>query len=85
MPEFQKHFHLSTYYWDDQLRGVKYTEHVERKEEMRNSHKSLVRKPERQDYSRLMRRWANNIKMDLKNRECTDVNCIPLACCRDQW
>jgi len=64
---------------------MKYTEHVECKEEMRNSHKNLVRKSEQQDYVRLMHRWANNIKMDLKNRKCTDVNCIPLAYCRDQW
>jgi len=68
MPEFQKHFYLSTCYWDGmtKLQCMKYTEHVECKEEMRNSHKSLVRKPERQDYARLMQRWANNIKMDLK-------------------
>jgi len=32
-----------------------------------------------------MHRWANNIKMDLKKRECTDVKCIRLAHCRDQW
>jgi len=67
------------------LQCMKYTEHVECKEEMRNSHKSLVRKPQRQDYARLMHRWANNIKMDLKKRKCTDVNCIPLAHCREQW
>lgn len=35
---------------------MKYTEHVECKEEMRNSHKSLVRKPEWQEYARLMHR-----------------------------
>lgn len=64
---------------------MKYTEHVECKEEMKDSHKSLVRKPEGQDYVRLIHRWVNDIKMDLEKRECTDVNCIPLAHCKDQW
>jgi hypothetical protein len=58
---------------------MKYTEHVECKEEMRNSNKILVRKPEGQDCARLMHRWEYNIKMDLKKREFTDVNWIPLV------
>jgi hypothetical protein len=58
---------------------MKYTEDVECKEEMRNAHKSLVRKPERGLCidGQIILKWIL--------RECTDVKCIPLALCRDQW
>jgi hypothetical protein len=42
--------------------------------EMRNAYEVLVRKPEGKRY-----RWKDNIKLDLEEAECEDVDWIHLA------
>jgi hypothetical protein len=48
--------------------------------EKRNAFRILVGKPEgRRPLGRPRRRWVDNIKIDLRDIVCEDVNWIPLA------
>jgi hypothetical protein len=48
-------------------------------EEMRNSYKSLVRKPKGKIPLVIHRHRYDNIKVDIKERECESVDCIHLS------
>jgi hypothetical protein len=55
-------------------------------EEKRNAYRILVAKPEgRRPLGRPRRRWVDNIKIDLRERELDGVDSIDLAQDRDQW
>jgi hypothetical protein len=52
----------------------------------RNAHRILVGKPEgKRPLGRPIRRWVNNIKMDLREIGCGGMHWIDLAQNRDQW
>jgi hypothetical protein len=52
--------------------------------EKRNAYRILVGKPEgKRPLERPGRRWVDNIKMDLRERECDGMNWIDLAQDRD--
>jgi hypothetical protein len=54
--------------------------------EKRNVYRLLVGKPEgRRPLGRPRRRWLDNIRMDLVDVECGDVDWIGLAQDRDRW
>jgi hypothetical protein len=54
--------------------------------ERRNSYRLLVEKPEgKRPLGRLRRRWVENIKMDLGEVGCGDVDWIGLAQDRNRW
>jgi hypothetical protein len=51
-----------------------------------SAHRVLVGKPEeRKPLKRLRRKWENNIKMDLREVGCGDIDWIALAQDRDRW
>jgi hypothetical protein len=55
-------------------------------EKGRGVYRVLVRKPEgRRPLGRPRRRWENNIKMDLQEVGCGDMNWIELAEDRNRW
>jgi hypothetical protein len=55
-------------------------------EEKRNAYRLLVGKPEgKRRLGRLRRRWVDNIRMDLGEVECGDVDWIGLAKDRNRW
>jgi hypothetical protein len=54
--------------------------------EKRNAYRLLVAKPEgRRPLGRPRRRWVDNIRMDLVEVGCGDVDWIDLARDRDRW
>jgi hypothetical protein len=54
--------------------------------EKRNAYRILVGKPEgKMPLGRTRRRWADNIKMDLRERESDGVNWIDMVQDTDQW
>ena len=54
--------------------------------QFRNAYRVLVGKPEgKRPLGRPMRRWENNIKMDLREVGCDPGEWIDLAGDRDQW
>jgi hypothetical protein len=54
--------------------------------ERRNAYRILVGKPKgRRPLGRPRRRWANNIKMDLREMEWDGMDWIDLAQVRNQW
>jgi hypothetical protein len=54
--------------------------------EKRNARRLLVGKPERKrPLGRPRRRWVDNIRMDLREVEWSDVDCIGLAQDRNRW
>jgi hypothetical protein len=54
--------------------------HVAHMGEMKITYKRLVQKPEGKRTDGVLRlRWQNNIKMDLKEMDCEDVDWIKLA------
>jgi hypothetical protein len=67
-------------------RGMRWTEHVARMSERRNTSRLLVGKPEeRRPLRRPRRRWTDTIKMDLGEIRWGGVDWIGLAQNRDQW
>ena len=59
---------------------------VARMEQFRNAYKVLVRTPEsKRPLGRLIRKWEDNIKMDLRDMGCDPRDWITLAEDRDQW
>jgi hypothetical protein len=68
------------------LRRMKWAGHVARMGEKRNAYMILVRKPEgKRPLGSPRRRWADNIKIDLKEIAWDGMDCIDLAQDRDQW
>jgi hypothetical protein len=62
------------------LRRVRSAGHVARMEEKRNTCRILVGKPERKrQLERPSLRWVDNIKMDLREIECSGTDWIDLA------
>jgi hypothetical protein len=67
-------------------RRMKWAEHVARIGEKRNTCMLLVGKPEgRRPLGRPRRKWVDNIRMDLVEVGCCDVDWIGLAQDRDRW
>jgi hypothetical protein len=61
--------------WMIKSRAVRWSGHVARMGNRRNACKILVRKPERErPLGKSRRRGQNNIKMDLKEIVCVDVD-----------
>jgi hypothetical protein len=67
-------------------RRTKWAGHVARMGEKRNTYSLLMGKPEgRGPLGRPIRRWVDNIKMDLVEVRWGDVDWIGLAQDRDRW
>jgi hypothetical protein len=67
-------------------RRMRWTGHVARMGEKRNAYKILVGKPEgKRPLGRPRRRWVDNIKMDLREIGCDDMDWIDLAQDRERW
>jgi hypothetical protein len=67
-------------------RRMRWTGHVARMGETRNLYKILVGKPERKTpLGRPRHRWADNIKMGLREIGWDGMDWIDLAQDRDQW
>ena len=67
-------------------RRLRWAGHVVRMEQIRNTYRVLVGKPEsKRPLGRPRRRWEDNIKMDLRKEGCDPRDWIALAEGRDQW
>jgi hypothetical protein len=67
-------------------RRMKWAGHVARMGEERNAYRILVGKPERKRPLGIpIRRWEDNIRMDIRERGWGGMNWIDLAQDRDQW
>jgi hypothetical protein len=67
-------------------RKMTWAGHVARMVEKRNAYRLLVGKPEgRRPLRRPRRRWLDNIRMDLVEVGCGDVDWIGLAQDTDRW
>jgi hypothetical protein len=67
-------------------RRVRWAGHVAQMREKRNAYRILVGKPEgMRPLGRPRRRWADNIKMDLRDIGWDGMDWIDLAQDRDQW
>jgi hypothetical protein len=67
-------------------RRLRWAGHVTRMGERRGAYRALVGKPEgRRPLGRPRRRWEDNIKMDLPEAGCGDVDWIDVAQDRDRW
>jgi len=67
-------------------RRMRWAGHVARMGEMRGVYRVLVGKPEgKRALGRFMRRWVDNIRMDLQEVGCGYVDWIELAQDRDRW
>ena len=65
---------------------MRWVEHVARLGDRRGVYRVLVRKPEgRRPLGRPRLRWEDNIKMDLQEVVCGDMDWIELAQDRDRW
>jgi hypothetical protein len=67
-------------------RRMRWAGHIVRMGEMRNAYKILVGKPERRrPLGRPIRRWDDNIKMNLREIGLKGVDWIHLAQHKDRW
>jgi hypothetical protein len=67
-------------------RKLRWAGHVARMGERRGAYRALVWKPEeRRPLGRPERRWEDNVKMDLREVICGDVDWIDVAQGRDRW
>ena len=65
---------------------MRWAGHVARMGERRGVYRVLVGKPEgKRPLGRPRRRWKDNIKMDLQEVGCGDMDWIELAQDRDRW
>ena len=72
--------------WVIQSRRLRWAGHVARLGEKRGVFKVLVRKPEgKRPLGRPRHRWEDNIKMDLQEVGCGDMDRIELSQDRDKW
>jgi hypothetical protein len=55
-------------------------------EERRGAYRVMVEKPEgKRTLVKARRRWEDNIKMDIQEVRCGDMDCIDLVQYRDRW
>jgi hypothetical protein len=67
-------------------RGMRWAGHVACMREGRGVYRVLVGKPEgKRPLGRRRRGWKNNIKMDLREMGCEDMDWIELTKDRDRW
>jgi hypothetical protein len=67
-------------------RGMRWTGHVARMGEKRNTYRLLVGKPEgKKPLGRPRRRWVDNIRIGLREVGWSDVDWIGLAKDRNRW
>jgi len=67
-------------------RRMRWAGHVARIGKGRGVYRVLVGKPEgKKPLGRSRRRWADNIKMDLQEVRCRNMNWVELAEDRDRW
>ena len=67
-------------------RIMKWAGHVERMGEKRGLYRVLVGNPEgKRPFGRSRRRWEDNIKMDLQEVGCGDMDWIDVTQDRDRW
>jgi hypothetical protein len=67
-------------------RKMRWAGHVARLRERRNAYRLWVGKPEgRRPLGRPKRRWLDNIRMNLEETGCSDVDWIALAQDRNRW
>ena len=67
-------------------RRIRWAGHVARMGEERGVYRFLVGKPEgKRPLGRPRRRWVDNIRMDLQEVGCGDMDCIGRAQDRDRW
>jgi hypothetical protein len=67
-------------------RRMRWTVHVARMGEKRNAYRLLMAKPEgKRPLGRPRRRWVDNIRMDLGEVGCGDVDWIGVAKDRNRW
>jgi hypothetical protein len=67
-------------------RGMRWVGYVARTGEKRGVYRVLVGKPEgKRPLGRPKRRWEDNIKMDLQEVVCGDMDWIGLSQDRDRW
>ena len=72
--------------WVIKWRRMRWAGNVARTEEGRGVHKVLVGKPDgKRPLGRPRRGWEDNIKMDLQEVGCGDMDWIDLAQDRDRW
>ena len=83
---------LNDLYWSHNIfrviksRRMRWAEHVARMGQRRCVYRVLVGKPEgKRPLARSRRRWENNIKMNLQEVGCGDMDWIELAQDRDRW
>jgi hypothetical protein len=68
------------------FRRMRWAGHVARNGERRGVYRDLVGKPEgKRPMGRPRPRWEDNIKMDLQEVGCGDMDWIELAQDRDRW
>jgi hypothetical protein len=68
------------------LRSMRWAGHVARMGKKRNAYRLLVGKPEgKRPLGRPRCRWVDNIRMDLREVGCGDVDWIGLAKDRNRW
>ena len=72
--------------WIRKSRVMRWSEHVARMGEKRDVYRVLVGQPERKrPLGRSRHRWEYNIKMDIQEVGCRDMDWIELAQDRDRW
>ena len=77
--------HFTRYCMDDQLRIMRWAGHLARMGKGRGVYRVLMRKPEgKRPFGRPRVRWEDNIKMDLQEVGCGDMDWIDLAHDRDR-
>jgi hypothetical protein len=75
-----------TIVWLIKSRRMRWAGHVARMGERRGVYRILVGKPEgKKPHGRPRRKWKDNIKMDLQEVVCEDMDWMELAQDRDSW
>ena len=70
----------------EKSRRMRWAGHVARMGEDSGVHRVLVGKPEgKRPLGRLRRRWEDNIKVDLQEVGCEDMDWMDLAQDKDRW
>jgi hypothetical protein len=68
------------------IKSRRWAGHVARRREKRNAYRILMRKPEgKRPLGRPRRRWADNIKIELRETGRDDMDWIDVAQDRNQW